>query len=182
MNHSIWWKNLSPHGGDKPQGDLASAIDDQFGSFENSVINSPQPPTQYKDQDGPGLVMTHSARSCSLFKCMTNNPMSPSEPSHCSVWTCSSTRIICNTRTPDLTTSKRSGMLSTGLISKHVSPQPHQKPSDSFSHSQQPIGVPQGPHPGKTPASVLGFHSGLGQNPGLAQASRTPVRWVQFAP
>jgi Fe-Mn family superoxide dismutase len=34
VNHSIWWKNLSPHGGGKPQGDLASAIDDQFGSFD----------------------------------------------------------------------------------------------------------------------------------------------------
>ena len=34
MNHSIWWKNLSPNGGDKPQGDLAAAIDQQFGSFD----------------------------------------------------------------------------------------------------------------------------------------------------
>ena len=34
VNHSIWWKNLSPNGGDKPTGDLAAAIDDQFGSFD----------------------------------------------------------------------------------------------------------------------------------------------------
>jgi Fe-Mn family superoxide dismutase len=34
VNHSIWWKNLSPNGGDKPTADLAAAIDDQFGSFE----------------------------------------------------------------------------------------------------------------------------------------------------
>ena len=34
VNHSIWWKNLSPDGGDKPDGDLAAAIDDQFGSFD----------------------------------------------------------------------------------------------------------------------------------------------------
>jgi len=33
-NHSIFWTNLSPNGGDKPTGDLASAIDDQFGSFD----------------------------------------------------------------------------------------------------------------------------------------------------
>jgi Fe-Mn family superoxide dismutase len=33
VNHSIWWKNLSPNGGDKPTGDLAAAVDDQFGSF-----------------------------------------------------------------------------------------------------------------------------------------------------
>ena len=34
VNHSIWWKNLSPDGGDKPTGDLASALDDAFGSFD----------------------------------------------------------------------------------------------------------------------------------------------------
>jgi Fe-Mn family superoxide dismutase len=33
-NHSIFWTNLSPDGGDKPTGDLESAIDDHFGSFD----------------------------------------------------------------------------------------------------------------------------------------------------
>jgi Fe-Mn family superoxide dismutase len=32
--HSIFWQNLSPDGGDKPDGALASAIDEHFGSFE----------------------------------------------------------------------------------------------------------------------------------------------------
>jgi Fe-Mn family superoxide dismutase len=34
-NHSIFWNNLSPEGGDKPEGELAAAIDDAFGSFDN---------------------------------------------------------------------------------------------------------------------------------------------------
>ena len=34
VNHTIWWKNLSPDGGDKPTGELAAAIDDAFGSFD----------------------------------------------------------------------------------------------------------------------------------------------------
>ena len=34
VNHSIFWKNLSPDGGDKPSGELAAAIDDSFGSFD----------------------------------------------------------------------------------------------------------------------------------------------------
>ncbi|QNG18402.1 superoxide dismutase [Rhodococcus triatomae] len=38
-NHSIFWKNLSPDGGDKPVGDLAAAIEDQFGSFEKFVAH-----------------------------------------------------------------------------------------------------------------------------------------------
>ena len=33
-NHSFFWTNLSPNGGDKPTGDLEAAIDDQFGSFD----------------------------------------------------------------------------------------------------------------------------------------------------
>ncbi len=32
--HSIFWTNLSPSGGDKPDGDLAAAIDEHFGSFD----------------------------------------------------------------------------------------------------------------------------------------------------
>jgi Fe-Mn family superoxide dismutase len=34
VNHSIFWTNMSPDGGDEPTGELASAIDDHFGSFE----------------------------------------------------------------------------------------------------------------------------------------------------
>ena len=34
INHSVFWTNMSPDGGDKPTGDLASAIDDHFGSFD----------------------------------------------------------------------------------------------------------------------------------------------------
>ena len=33
-NHSIFWKNLSPSGGGQPEGELAEAIKDSFGSFE----------------------------------------------------------------------------------------------------------------------------------------------------
>jgi Fe-Mn family superoxide dismutase len=32
--HSIYWQNLSPDGGDKPDGELAAAIDEYFGSFD----------------------------------------------------------------------------------------------------------------------------------------------------
>ena len=32
--HSLFWKNLSPDGGDKPTGELAAAIDENLGSFD----------------------------------------------------------------------------------------------------------------------------------------------------
>ena len=34
LNHSFFWPNLSPDGGDKPDGDLGTAIDEYFGSFD----------------------------------------------------------------------------------------------------------------------------------------------------
>jgi len=34
VNHSVFWTNMSPDGGDKPTGELSSAIDDHFGSFD----------------------------------------------------------------------------------------------------------------------------------------------------
>ncbi|RVW02121.1 superoxide dismutase [Rhodococcus xishaensis] len=33
-NHSVFWNNLSPEGGDKPEGELAAAIDNFFGNFD----------------------------------------------------------------------------------------------------------------------------------------------------
>jgi Fe-Mn family superoxide dismutase len=32
--HSLFWKNMSPDGGDKPTGDLSAAIDEHLGSFD----------------------------------------------------------------------------------------------------------------------------------------------------
>lgn len=34
-NHILYWASMSPNGGGKPQGNLADAIDSQFGSFDD---------------------------------------------------------------------------------------------------------------------------------------------------
>ena len=34
INHSVFWKNMSPDGGGEPDGEVAAAIDEFFGSFE----------------------------------------------------------------------------------------------------------------------------------------------------
>jgi Fe-Mn family superoxide dismutase len=34
VNHAVFWPNMSPDGGDKPDGELAAAIDRDFGSFD----------------------------------------------------------------------------------------------------------------------------------------------------
>ena len=48
INHSTFWKNMSPDGGGRPEGDVASAIEEFFGGFEafqkhfNAVANGVQ--------------------------------------------------------------------------------------------------------------------------------------------
>ena len=34
VNHTIFWNKLSPEGGERPEGELAAAIDEYFGDFE----------------------------------------------------------------------------------------------------------------------------------------------------
>ena len=34
LNHTMFWETMSPDGGGEPEGDLASAIDEAFGSFD----------------------------------------------------------------------------------------------------------------------------------------------------
>ncbi|YAL83545.1 superoxide dismutase [Dermacoccaceae bacterium W4C1] len=34
VNHSVFWKNMSPDGGGEPDGELAAAISEYFGSFD----------------------------------------------------------------------------------------------------------------------------------------------------
>jgi Fe-Mn family superoxide dismutase len=33
LNHTLFWESMSPNGGGEPEGDLAGAIDEAFGSF-----------------------------------------------------------------------------------------------------------------------------------------------------
>lgn len=35
VNHSVFWKNMTPNGGGEPTGELAAAISEYFGSFDN---------------------------------------------------------------------------------------------------------------------------------------------------
>ena len=48
INHSVFWKNMSPDGGGRPEGEIADAINEYFGSFEgfqkhfNAVANGVQ--------------------------------------------------------------------------------------------------------------------------------------------
>ncbi|TDD68503.1 superoxide dismutase [Jiangella aurantiaca] len=34
VNHTVFWNNMSPEGGDRPDGELGTAVDEFFGSFD----------------------------------------------------------------------------------------------------------------------------------------------------
>jgi superoxide dismutase, Fe-Mn family len=53
--HSIYWTNLSPDGGGRPDGELGAAIDEFFGSFDAFVAHFTQA-TQTVQGSGWGLL------------------------------------------------------------------------------------------------------------------------------
>jgi Fe-Mn family superoxide dismutase len=68
LNHSLFWESMSPDGGGEPSGDLASAIDDAFGSFdafkeqfEAAGVNQFGSGWAWLVVDGGALMVTSSA-------------------------------------------------------------------------------------------------------------------------
>jgi Fe-Mn family superoxide dismutase len=58
--HSLFWQNLSPTGGDKPAGDLAAAIDRDFGSFDG-LMNQLSQATNSVQGSGWGTLAFETA-------------------------------------------------------------------------------------------------------------------------
>lgn len=64
VNHSIWWKNLSPNGGDKPTGILPRRSTINSARSTASGLNSQRPPTACRAQAGRCSATTHWAGAC----------------------------------------------------------------------------------------------------------------------
>ncbi len=67
-NHSFFWQIMSPDGGGAPEGDLAAAIDDAFGSFDsfkeefkNAGVNRFGSGWAWLVHDGSGLAVVSTA-------------------------------------------------------------------------------------------------------------------------
>jgi superoxide dismutase, Fe-Mn family len=67
-NHSLFWESMSPQGGGAPDGELASAIDSAFGSFDDFKANVKETGVKqfgsgwsWLVHDGSGLAIVGSA-------------------------------------------------------------------------------------------------------------------------
>jgi Fe-Mn family superoxide dismutase len=67
-NHTFFWQIMSPDGGGEPSGDLGSAIDEKFGSFDdfkeemkNAGVNRFGSGWAWLVHDGSGLAVTSTA-------------------------------------------------------------------------------------------------------------------------
>jgi superoxide dismutase, Fe-Mn family len=67
-NHTLFWESMGPNGGGSPQGELASAIDSAFGSFDDfkaklkeTGVNQFGSGWSWLVHDGSGLAVVGSA-------------------------------------------------------------------------------------------------------------------------
>jgi superoxide dismutase, Fe-Mn family len=106
-NHSLFWEIMSPDGGGEPEGDLADAINDTFGSLDElkQAVNDGG-----VNRFGSGWSwLVHDGTA------LGGHPTSRSWGS-----TSGSTRTTSSTRTAAPTTSRRGGTSSTGRRSPSV--------------------------------------------------------------
>ncbi|WP_347373528.1 superoxide dismutase [Aequorivita sp. Q41] len=76
-NHSLFWKVMSPNGGGKPSGDLATAIDSAFGSFEDFKEKFSE---AAKTQFGSGWAWLCVHKGGKVTVCATPNQDNPLMP------------------------------------------------------------------------------------------------------
>ncbi len=81
INHTLFWESMSPEGGGEPDGELRSAIDAAFGSFEDFKAKI--------KETGVGSCTT--ARSCRWWAPRTRTTRSHRARRRCSASTCGST-------------------------------------------------------------------------------------------
>lgn len=107
--HSIFWNNLSPDGGDRPDGELAAAIDEHLGSFE---AFAGQLSAATKGVQGSGWGCSPGSRSASgssSSRSTTTTATSGRAVRRSWSSTPGSTPTTCSTATSARTTSTGSG-------------------------------------------------------------------------
>ena len=99
INHSVFWPNMSPEGGDRPDGALGNAIDEYFGSFDKFRAQFSANANAIQGSGWSMLVydvLAPASTSCSF---LISRAICRWLKSRSCCWTCGSTRSTCSTAT-----------------------------------------------------------------------------------
>ena len=99
INHSTFWKNMSPEGGGRPDGELAAAIDEYFGGFDGFQKQFNAAANGIQGSGCPCWFSTPSGGVSTSTSCMTSRATFRRARSRCCSSTCGSTPSTCSTRT-----------------------------------------------------------------------------------
>ena len=131
MLHTVFWKNLTPHGDDRPSGDLAAAIDEHFGSFDAFRNQLSKSASSVQGSGWGALTWEPLGERLFIEKQIYDHQGNVGQGGApllvIDAW---NTRTTSSTRTDALSTSPRSGTSSTGPTSppdshKHAASYPH---------------------------------------------------------
>ena len=138
INHSVFWPNLSPDGGDKPDGDLGTAIDEYFGSFDKFKAHFTANANAIQGSGWSMLVYDTLGQRLNIVQLYDQQANVPLARSRSCCWTCGSTPSTCSTRTSRPTTSRPGGTWSTGPTPSSATPSPWRRPgSDQALNSKR---------------------------------------------
>ena len=99
INHSVFWKNMSPDGGGEPGGEVAAAIDEFFGSFSAFQGQFAAAANGLQGSGWALLVWDPLGQRLNINQLYDQLPTSRSVSCRCCSWTCGSTPSTCSTRT-----------------------------------------------------------------------------------
>ena len=82
-NHNLFWTSMSPNGGGKPSGDLAAAIDRDFGSYDAFVDEFSKAAATRFGSGWAWLCVCERGKLCVCSTANQNNPLMPGEGCGC---------------------------------------------------------------------------------------------------
>lgn len=76
INHSIFWQNLSPNGGE-PEGELLEAIKKDFGSLEAFKENISSAAVSLQGSGWSWLGFNRTTKTLAIATCANQDPLEP---------------------------------------------------------------------------------------------------------
>jgi superoxide dismutase, Fe-Mn family len=76
INHSIFWQNLSPHGGE-PEGELLEAINKDYGSLENFKNTFSSATVAIQGSGWGWLGYNKTTKTLAITTCSNQDPLEP---------------------------------------------------------------------------------------------------------